>query len=425
MDKEKIPIQKDLNEAELIKIKKNGRLKKERAKEEIDEALKDFYKVKKDNIERPVILPKKFFIQVAVFSIIFGLIAGFFSALFLLTQERLKIPFSKEIELRKYFPVKEVNLVTEKKVTVLPDERVSSIANNLRETVVDIFLKKRSKKKSFLSSVYLKNEALGVGFVLTTDGWIVTLRSVVNDLNADYVVLTQENNIYNVKKVIVDPITEIVFLKIDADNLKVVNLSPEEQNIGETILLFDKLDNLKLVHLSNLKFNRKEKEDDFVYSTEKFPYVYKIDSKLNLNFIGSPAFSLDRNVIGIVNSDSTLIPVYQFKEIIDQVLSSTEINRPYLGIDYLDLSEVFGMIESRYKDFNYGALVYGPPIKNSPAEKADIKNADLIIKIDNIRIDSQHNLTEVIQSYRSGDKIEITLLRNHKEKKVDLILGIK
>lgn len=421
--KEKIYVQGDLNKAESVNVKKDDGFKEK--KEEIDETLEDFYKNKKAVIEKPILLGGKFFAKVIILSIIFGLISGFFSSLFLLSQEKLKLPFFKEIDLRKHFPTKEINLVTEKKVTVIPDERILSVANDLKESVVDIFLEKSKKKKTFLSPVYLRNNALGAGFVLTTDGWVVTLKSVVKNLKDNYIILTWENKIYNVEKIIVDETTGVVFLKTNANNLKAVNFSTEKQNIGQTILLFDKLKNLKLAHLSNLKFYSKEKENDLVYSTEKLSQMYKIDTSLSSNFIGSPGFSLDRNIIGIVNDNSTLIPICHFKEIINQVLANGKVIRPYLGIDYLDLSEISNMIDSRYKEFNYGALVYGPPAKDSPADKAGIKNADLIIKVDNIRIDSKHNLNEVVQSYRPGDKIEITFLRNNKEKKVKLTLGLK
>jgi len=422
MDKEKISIKTDINKIETIDIKKEDGIGKRRKK--IDKVLENFYQDKKDRIERPVLAGRGLFVKVIVLSIIFGLLAGFFSCLFLLTREKLKIPFFRDVDLREHFPVRQINLVTEKNVTIIPDERISTIVGDLRANVVDIFLAKSARStKTFLGPVYLRNNALGMGFVLTTDGWVVTLKKVVGGSKNDYIILTSTNKIYRVEKIISDPATGVTFMKTKANDLKPAKLSAATQTIGQTILVFDKLNNLKLAHLSNVKLTPHKNREDLVYSTEKFSRYYKIDTTPGSDFISGPVFSLDKSLIGIVNTNSTIIPLNHFKELVDQVLATEKIRRPYLGIDYLDLSEISGMIDSRYQNFDYGALVYGPPASNSPAAKAGIKNADVIIKIDGMPIDSEHDLTEIIQNYRPGDEIEISLLRADEERVIKLILA--
>ena len=118
-----------------------------------------------------------------------------------------------------------------------------------------------------------------------------------------------------------------------------------------------------------------------------------------------------------------VIPSWQLNPLIQQVLSGQEdIIHPFLGIDYLRLEQAPGLTSSRFKGLTKGAIVYGPPNENSPALKAGIKNADVIIKIDDIVLSQDQDLTYLIQNKTPGQEIEITVLRDEQEKIFNVVL---
>ena len=121
--KKKVIISDGIEEKEPVKVKKGERQIRE---SEIETNVKNLYRKPFDHLERPAPGTGRFVGLAILISLIFGL-AGGLGGSFILTRERLKIPFWREINLTKFFPTREVTLDTEKKVTVTQDLRLAKI----------------------------------------------------------------------------------------------------------------------------------------------------------------------------------------------------------------------------------------------------------------------------------------------------------
>lgn len=405
----------------------DGRRSKEKEKERIDGQIQKIYLEEAGRLERPNFTSAKIIWLIIIFSLFFGAIAGAIGGFFILTSERIKIPFLKEIELRKYFPTREIILTTEKKITVTQDARVAELDKDLRLRIAKIFLAKTTggEPASILEQIYSPQETLGTGFILTNDGWMVFARRSLPDLQKKYIVMV-ENKIFSVEKILSDSATEIIFVKAEAANLAVVKLaSQDELSTGQQVLIFGQDDSLTLNKISHLRYREIKKNDDLVCSADQFSDFILLDNELPEKFLGSPVFNFDKSVVGIVISKMLIRPNFQFSNIIPLVLEKKKIVRPYLGLNYLNLFEAVGINDPRFKDFNYGAIVWGSPAKNSPAAKAKLENGDLILRVDGLPINDRYNLTDLIQEHRPGDTIELTFVREGVEKSVKVTLESK
>ncbi len=370
---------------------------------------------------------------VIIISVISGLLAGFLGCLLFLISPTINIPFVSNLE--KYFPKKEITIKTQEKITVSRDVLVEKLTKDLNGQIVRVAVadklsansvvknKKVLNSNDVLDQAYLEKEILGSGFILTNDGWIISAESAVSDTQKKYAVLTDDNKIYPVEKIIKDSFTGIIFLKISASDLPVVKLGSKDDIIlGQEALIFDKNKKLITAYLSRLKFCSSKEKKDLIRNTEKFCEFILIDQSLNENFYGSALINLDKSFIGVVGKDNQIIPSYYLKNLVNQVLRSKETERVFWGIDFIDLSSIALAEEDLIKTIgNKGVIVY-QLTKNSPAIKAGLKKDDIILKVDEIIVNHQNTFQELLQEYKKGDVLELTILREGKEKIIELRL---
>ena len=135
-------------------------------------------------------------------------------------------------------------------------------------------------------------------------------------------------------------------------------------------------------------------------------------------------FDLGGKIIGLADSQGKIRPISHFQAAIKSLLKDRGIKRPSLGVNYLDLS----LLAKENNKYKKGALIYKggsgvSVIKNSSAEIAGLKEGDIVIQVDNTEINENNNLTNVIQNYLAGDKINIDYLRGEERREVEVELG--
>ena len=411
--------------------------------------LKNLYENTPGRFEKPVHLGWRIILLTIILTLIFGFLAGLGGGLIVLITRTVKIPFYKEFNLDELLPKREITIKTKEVISVLPDEQVEELIKQVENQVVKIFLKKKDPKK-ILEQIYRDEESLGQGFILTDDGWVVAYGSYKT--TESYVIATSDKKIYPVKKILLDPLTDTIFLKIEAKNLEVTKLAESEEiSLGQQVLILDGAGQVKVARIQNMNYESGiMNQENSIESTDKFSRFIQLDQEMENIFAGSPVVNLKGSVIGNVGRQkskvkshkleekkpeksmiNTVIPVTLFKSLINQVLkdgknlaNGSYLARPSLGIDYLNLAQSRGITDKRYKDLRRGVLVWGSPVKDSPAEKAGFKNADVILKVNNDLVNGRHSLTELIQEYKVGDKVELTVLRGGKEEKVKVELGV-
>jgi len=421
----KIDITDDLNEED-VTIKKSKRLSsKKENHHRVEEEVAEFYNnTKYDHLQKPVPQKRGLVWLIIIWSVVFGLIAGTVSSLFILTHETITVPFKQDpIDLTRFFPTRELKTITEKNITVLAETRISEVVEDLNSKTARIFKAKQGEDLGFLDQIYADWQTIGNSVFISNDGWLIT--GAIFEPETDYVVVNRENKIWPIKKIITDSLTKVNFCKIEGDGFSKAEFGErDEVTQGQQVFILDKLRNFHLTEINQFQAKNIYKTEDLVCSTDYFSHTLRLDFETSIAaFPQGLIFGLNEKVIGIILQEK-VIPSWQIKPLIDQVLSGQEnIVRPFLGVDYLRLEQAPGLTSPRFKELTKGAIVYGPPNENSPALKAGIKNADVIIKIDDIVLDQDQDLTYLVQSKAPGDEIEITVLRDEQEKVFNVVLG--
>ena len=279
-ERKKITVVNGIDEKGEIKVEESERLETDEEHEKIvEDGVKKLYQSEQlVRLDKPNMCRTNKF-GLIILAIIFGLLAGAAASFFIVTRETIKIPFYKEINLKKYFPTKEVTLVTEKKVTVTQDLRLATLVKDLNGKMVKIFVAKSLPKEGqlpFLEQIYAPWQIKSLGTIITNDGWAVSS----GDFNPEekYVAISEDNKISPIQTIIQDPITKIYFLKLSAENLPVIKFALlDETTPGLAVIILDKLNNLHLTSVSQPQAVSISKTDDLIHSADQFNNFLKLD----------------------------------------------------------------------------------------------------------------------------------------------------
>jgi serine protease Do len=165
-------------------------------------------------------------------------------------------------------------------------------------------------------------------------------------------------------------------------------------------------------------------DESGLQSAETLTDLFQTDAAINEGNSGGPLVNINREVIGIntaVASGAQNIgfaqPVNDLKSLIQSVLSSGELQQPYLGVRYVsltnDLAHEFNLKVTR------GAYVTSSDtspavVSGSPAEAAGVKDHDVITKVNNVAINDKTSLTSALSRFKVGDKVTLTVVRDGK-----------
>ena len=175
-------------------------------------------------------------------------------------------------------------------------------------------------------------------------------------------------------------------------------------------------------------------------ATTRLNNLIQTDAAINPGNSGGPLLDADGNVIGIntaIAADSNgigfAIPIDIARPIMAQALAGEPLARPYIGIHYLQIDAKVKKEKSLTVD--QGALI-GPSedaagktiaaiTPGSPAEVAGLKDADIITRIEDQPIDSEHPLDAILTSYRPGQAVKLTILRGTETLTISVTLGTR
>ena len=303
-------------------------------------------------------------------------------------------------------------------------------------SVVGIFQSKAGGETMW-ENIYLPSEQLGNGLILTADGWIVTSDLILPANTENLVVILADKNILAVERIVKDTASGATFLKVNTQGLKVVKFgSRENWAPGEQLLvLANSVANggIKAImtNLEKTNYQQLSKSQDLIQSSEVYSKKVLLNDKVSKEFFGSPVVNLTGEIVGIVYggaSANLLLPQDYFSQSLKSILAVDEISRPYLGVNYLDLSHIVGIDKNISESRTSGAVLYGEKgtlpavLPESPAAQAGLKAGDIIIKVNNELVDQKHSLTELVQQYRIGDALKLTVIFQGNEREIEVVL---
>lgn len=275
----------------------------------------------------------------------------------------------------------------------------------------------------------------GSGFVISTDGMIVTNKHVVADTKAEYTVLTNDGKKHEAEVLARDPVLDLAILKTKARSLKPLVIgNSDSMKLGQTVIaignsLGEFRNTVSVGVVSGLSRNITASGGGTVENIEG---LIQTDAAINPGNSGGPLLNLKGEVIGINTAVASgaenigfAIPINQAKRAINSVNKHGRIIVPYLGVRYILLNEERAKKEGLA--VNYGALIRGGEdgpgvMKNSPAAKAGILAEDVILEINGVRVTENRTPSTLIQERQVGEAITLKILRGGKELKLTAII---
>jgi serine protease Do len=274
-------------------------------------------------------------------------------------------------------------------------------------------------------------EEKGSGFVIREDGLILTNKHVVRDENAEYTVFLSTGEKFEGRVLAKDPVYDLAILKIDAESLLKVNIGDSDTiRLGQTaIAIGNALGELQnTVSMGVISGTGRRVIARGGRTTEVLEDVLQTDAAINIGNSGGPLLNLKGEVIG-VNTATVLfaegvgfaIPINKARRLIVAVEEGKEVAYPFLGVRYVNINE---NLQDLYDlSVSYGALVVSSKevavLPGSAAEKAGIKEGDIILEINGEKITVKNNLARIINKYNPGDEVRMKVLRNGK--KIEMI----
>jgi len=268
-------------------------------------------------------------------------------------------------------------------------------------------------------------KSLGSGFIISSDGYVLTNQHVVKD--ADEIVVRLQDRRELVAKVVgSDKRSDIALLKIEATNLPVLNIgSSENMKVGSWVLAIGSpfgFDHSVTAGIVSAK-GRSLPSDNYV------PFI-QTDVAINPGNSGGPLFNMDGQVVG-VNSQiysrtggsmgiSFAIPIEVAMKVVDQLKTSGHVTRGWLGVQIQDvtreLAESFGMKKPQ------GALI-SKVLPKSPAEAAGLQIGDIITDYNKQEIVSSSTLPPMVGNTKIGDNATLTVIRQSQTKDIQVKIG--
>jgi len=278
----------------------------------------------------------------------------------------------------------------------------------------------------------------GTGFVISSDGLVLTNAHVVSDNKAEYTVLTNEGKKYSAKVLARDSFRDIALLKIGRQvklpTLKLGN--SDELQIGQTVIAIGNAlgEFRNTVSVGVISGLGRRVTAGGGGTLETLENVIQTDAAINRGNSGGPLLNLKGEVIGInfamaqgAENIGFAIPINAAKRDIEQVERFGKITLPFLGVRYVLINKIIQKENNLPVD--YGAWVIkgeeGEPavVPGSAAEKAGIKEKDIILEINGEKITQDKSLAQIVMKYFPGDKLTLKILRGEREETIEAVLG--
>lgn len=344
--------------------------------------------------------------------------------------------------------------ITQQK-TVLSSQAavVSSIAKTVGQSVVSVNVTSQTSGSGFNSFFFggsdggQTEESAGTGIILTSDGLIMTNRHVVPAGTTSVSVTLSDGTVYDNVKVVgrtsSSDSLDVAFLQIQdtkGKQLVPVKLGDSSKvNVGDPVVAIgNALGQFQNTVTSGIisGYGRSvQASDGSGTSSENLDDLFQTDAAINEGNSGGPLVNLNGEVIGMntaIASDSQnigfAIPINDLSGLIGSVKTSGQLQRPYIGVVYVAITSD---IAKQYKlSVDQGAYIptqdqlgQQTVLPGSPAEKAGLKEGDIITKIDGTAIKQNTSITALLDKHKVGETVTLTIVRDGKTITKQVTLG--
>ena len=311
-------------------------------------------------------------------------------------------------------------------------KKVSDVIEETINCVVGI-----SKLKNAGTSIFSENTenqlGLGTGIIVTENGYILSNEHVAGSKYSKCYITLENGKNYEGTVVWSDTSIDLAIIKIGAENLNCVNLGNSDNiKIGETVYAignpigyeFRRTVTSGIVSAKNRTI-KIEEEKKSSYMTN----LIQTDATINPGNSGGPLIYPDGEVIGIntvkISSAEGIgfaIPINIVKPIIEKYKMTGSFEEAKIGMYAYD-KEVIPYIKKNTSNTFQDGIYVTQVTKNGPADKADIKEGDIITDIDNTKLNTMNDLREYIYTKNPDEEVTMTINRGKIKRSVVVKLG--
>lgn len=323
---------------------------------------------------------------------------------------------------------------------------ISSIAKNVGQSVVSVNVTGTASAQPTSLGFFFNGgssgqqqtqQSAGTGIILTADGLIVTNRHVVPTGTTKVSITlsdgTQYDNVQVVGRTNDRDSLDVAFLKIQ--DTKGKTLIPatlgdsSKVEVGDSVIAIGnalgQFQNTVTNGIISGHGRSIQASDSTGTTSENLEDLFQTDAAINEGNSGGPLVNLDGEVIGIntatagdAQSIGFSIPINDVSGLIKGVKDTGKLQQPYLGVAYISLTD--DIAQQLNLKVKRGAYVAPPRVSGSqqavipgsPAEKAGIKEGDIITSIDGQAIDQNHSLTSQLDKHAVGDTVTLVINRD-------------
>lgn len=313
---------------------------------------------------------------------------------------------------------------------------VADVANSVKKAVVSILTETRTMGYFGQSAT---SSAAGTGMIVTADGYVLTNKHVVDGANKISIALHDGTTYEEVELVTTDPLNDVALLKIKnvselptvtLGDSKTISVGQQVIAIGNALGMFQNSVTSGIISGTGRSITA---TDSTYSSAENLTDMIQTDAAINSGNSGGPLVNAAGEVIGIntaVNAEGNgigfAIPISSVKGLLKNVIENNSTARAYAGVYYQNINAELA------KEYNLpvtaGAYIYSDSsytavISDSPAAKAGLKDKDIIISVNGIKIGESGSLSSLLGEYAPGDTVQLVVLRNGTETAINLTLG--
>lgn len=279
----------------------------------------------------------------------------------------------------------------------------------------------------------------GSGFIVESNGLILTNKHVLSDPKAEYTVITNDGAKYPAEIVTRDPINDVAIIRIHATQLPIVKLGDAGSvELGESVIAIGNAlglfkNTVSLGIISGLSRSISAQADPEAPPQEMRGLI-QTDAAINPGNSGGPLVDLTGKAIGInaaivfgAQNIGFAIPINAAKRDLDDLKKYGHVRRPLLGVRYLIIDE--NLRDKMNLPVSYGALVMKETpidiavVPESPAHRAGIREKDIILECNGQKIDRDHSIQDFLETLAVGERISLVILRGTKKFTIQVALA--
>lgn len=267
----------------------------------------------------------------------------------------------------------------------------------------------------------------GSGVIIREDGYIVTNNHVIEGATKIEVTLNS-NQTYSATLVGTDPATDVALLKIDATGLPFIPFGDSSKlRLGEWVIAIGSPYDLRSTITAGIVSAKGRSMPNYTgeFKIESF---IQTDAAVNPGNSGGALVDKAGNLVGIntaIISQTGSYAGYSFavpsdivKKIVSDLMDFGSVKRAVLGIT---MQPVDDKIAKEMKLSSVNGVYIVEVSENGAADKAGVKKGDVLVAIDSVKITNGASVQELVSKFSPGDKAELTVVREGKEKKLEVV----